>query len=67
MLLMLDALDIVDTTPAIVITEILITRDNSTSLQPTTSSSIPVTSHLLSLSTLVLTTCATPSIMPTSE
>ena len=64
-----DALDIVDTTPAIVITEILITRNiTSTTLQSTTSStSVRVTSHLLPTSTLVLTTCTMPSIMPIGE
>ena len=66
-----DALDIVDTTPAIFINEILITRNIvSTILQPTPT--IRVTTHLLPTctSTPVLTTCTctTPSvIMPIGE
>ena len=61
-----DALDIVDTTPAIVITDILITslNLNSTILQSTTSS-IHVTSCLPASSTLSL--FITPSTVATGE
>ena len=63
-----DALDIVDITPAIAITEILITRNViSTSSLQTTTSSIPVTSHLQPSSTLALSTTRTPSITAIGE